>query len=219
VVSTSPAVGAAERIAFRLRDAVRRRGTASLALSGGSTAPPMIAALLERPVPWERVQVWQVDERVAPDGHEDRNANQLAGLRERCRVHAMPVTATDLRSAARRYGAALPSRFDVVHLGVGDDGHTASWPPGRPEVPTSRRPVELVDEFNGRPRMTLTERVVNGGRSRIVLVAGTRKRRIVERWLLGDAALPVTRVRRTATWVFLDDAAAPAAPLRLASGP
>ena len=219
VVSGSPAVAAAGRIAFRLRDAVRRRGTASLALSGGSTAPPMIAALLERPLPWGRVDVWQVDERVAPDGDEDRNANQLAELRERCRVHPMPVTATDLRSAARRYGTGLPGRFDVVHLGVGDDGHTASWPPGRPEVPTSNRPVELVDEFHGRPRMTLTQRIVNGGRSRVVLVAGAQKRPIVERWLLRDAALPITRVRRTATWVFLDEAAAPDAPLRLASEP
>ena len=173
----------------------------------------MLDALLGLDVPWDRVAVWQVDERVVPDGDDARNANQLTGLAERCRVHPMPVTASDLRAAARRYGAGLPKRFDVVHLGVGDDGHTASWPPGRPEIPTSDRAVELVDEFNGLPRMTLTESVVGGARARVVLATGERKRPMIERWLLGDTALPITRVRRAGTRAYLDEAAAPRAPL------
>ena len=101
----------------------------------------------------------------------------------------------------------------MVHLGVGDDGHTASWPPGREEIPESERPVELVDEFNGLPRMTLTRAVVNGARLRLVLATGERKRPMIERWLLGDTELPITRVRRAGTWVYLDQAAAPDAPL------
>ena len=113
----------------------------------------MLAALAWCVVPWEAVDVWQVDERVAPDGHPDRNANQLAGLPGR--HHLMPVTARDLRRAAARYAATLPERFDVVHLGMGPDGHTASWPPGDPVV-DSDRPVDLCGEFNGRVRMTLT---------------------------------------------------------------
>jgi 6-phosphogluconolactonase/glucosamine-6-phosphate isomerase/deaminase len=213
VVSDTPARQAADRLAFRLRDATRRRGVASLALSGGSTAPPMIEALLTLDVPWEFVGVWQVDERVAPDGDDERNANQLAGLQQRCAVHLMPVTASDLRSAARRYATGLPERFDVVHLGVGDDGHTASWPPDRPGIATSDRDVEVVEEFHGLPRMTLTERVVNGARSRVVLAMGDRKRPVIERWLLGDVEQPITRVRRTGTWVYLDGPAAPGAPL------
>lgn len=202
-------------IARRLQDAVRRRGTASLALSGGSTAPPMIDALVATDVPWQAVGIWQVDERVAPDGDEARNARQLApfdGLP--CRVRPMPVTARDLRRAAGRYAADLPERFDVVHLGVGDDGHTASWPPGEPEIAVSDRSVELVRMFNGWPRMTLTRSVVNRSRRRIVLTLGADKRPMVERWLLLDPSLPITSVRRSDTWVFLDEAAAPNAELR-----
>lgn len=203
---------AAERaavwIARRLRDAHRRRGEASLALSGGSTAPPMIAALLDQDVPWATTTVWQVDERVAPDGDDARNASQLAAIP--CSVRLMPVTSSDLRRAARQYGASLPDRLDVVHLGLGGDGHTASWPPGDDGPITSQWHVELIAEFNGLPRMTLTRRVVNGARSRAVLTVGASKREMVERWLLRDRSLPISAIRSQSTWVFLDDAAAPA---------
>lgn len=171
----------------------------------------MFDALLAEHVPWDRVTVWQVDERVAPDGHPDRNAGQLAGFA--CRTELMPVTDGDLAAAAERYGRSLPERFDVVHLGLGDDGHTASWPPGEPEVRTSDRAVELVEMFAGWPRMTLTQRVVNAARSRAVLTLGEGKRPMVERWLLLDPALPISAVRRSNTWVFLDGAAAPDATL------
>jgi 6-phosphogluconolactonase/glucosamine-6-phosphate isomerase/deaminase len=181
-------------------------------MSGGSTAPPMIAALTSMDVPWSDVGVWQVDERVAPDDDDARNAVQLAVLAALpCRVRLMPVTAGDLRAAARRYAATLPERFDVVHLGLGDDGHTASWPPGRNDISGSARPVELVDSFNGLPRMTITRAVVNGARSRVVLTTGSNKAPMVERWFLRDSELPITSVRRADTWVFLDDAAAPPA--------
>jgi 6-phosphogluconolactonase/glucosamine-6-phosphate isomerase/deaminase len=208
-VGPEPSERAAVWIARRLRDAHRRRGEACLALSGGSTAPPMIAALLDQDVPWSTTTVWQVDERIAPDGDERRNAEQLAVLP--CRVRLMPVTALDLRRAARQYGAGLPERLDVVHLGLGDDGHTASWPPGDLDPIVSQRAVELVPEFRGVPRMTLTRRIVNGARARVVLTVGASKREMVERWLLRDPELPITSVRMTSTWAFLDDAAAPRA--------
>jgi len=198
---------AAAWIAQRLRAAHRRRGSAHLALSGGSTAPPMIEALLADEVPWEAVTAWQVDERVAPDGHTDRNAGQLAALP--CDVEPMPVTSPDLALAAGRYGDRLPQRFDVVHLGLGEDGHTASWPPGDDGPIRSSHPVEVVEMFNGRPRMTLTRRVVNGARSRVVLATGSAKREMVVRWLLKDRALPISAVRSSNTWVFLDPDAAP----------
>jgi 6-phosphogluconolactonase/glucosamine-6-phosphate isomerase/deaminase len=172
----------------------------------------MIATLVDLDVPWSAVTVWQVDERVAPEGDPARNANQLTPLP--CDVRLMPVTADDLDAAADEYASELPARFDVVHLGVGDDGHTASWPPGDEAVVESPRAVELTTgEFNGLRRMTLTPRVVNGARSRIVLATGAAKRPVVERWLLGDPALPVTRVRRAGTVVVLDPAAAPVVPL------
>lgn len=213
-VAPDPAASAARWLARRVRAAVAERGRAAVALSGGSTAPALIAAVSDPAVagvvPWPAVTVWQVDERVAPAGDPARNAGQLDPLP--CRVLPMPVTAADLRAAARRYAAGLPDRFDVVHLGLGVDGHTASWPPGRPDIVGSDRAVELVDEFNGLPRMTLTGRVVNSARARFVLAAGPDKRDMVERFLLGDAALPITAVRRTGTRLFLDPAASPGAP-------
>lgn len=217
VVSEVPATAAAERIARRLRDAVGRRGEASLALSGGSTAPPMIEALVAMAAPWPSIEVWQVDERVVADDDPDRNARQLRPLFDVARtVRPMPVTADDVDDvdgAARRYGETLPAQFDVVHLGIGSDGHTASWPPDEPAVRTSRRRVELVEMFNGHPRMTLTRRVVNGARTRIVLATGAAKRPVVERWLSGDDSLPITAIRRTSTFVYLDEDAAPAVTL------
>lgn len=210
LVADDAAAVAGRWIAHRLRDAVRRRGSASLAVSGGSTAPPMVDALAGAEVPWESVGVWQVDERVAPDGHDARNAGQLRRLEALpCRIHRMPVTARDLRRGARRYGDGLPDRFDVVHLGLGDDGHTASWPPGRPEIRDSSRSVELVEMYAGWPRMTLTAPVVNGARRRVVLAVGASKRPMVERWLLLDPSIPIAGVRRARTWAFLDGAAAP----------
>lgn len=214
-VSGDPAHEAARWLARRVRAAVRARGAASVALSGGSSAPAMIAAWRDPAavgdVAWDAVTVWQVDERVAPDGDPARNAGQLDGLP--CAVHPMPVTAADLRAAARRYANGLPERFDVVHLGIGPDGHTASWPPGRGDIVTSERAVELVDEFNGLPRMTLTGRVVNAARARLVLAYGADKREQVSRWLLGDRELPIGAVRRASTVAFLDPTAAPDAPL------
>jgi 6-phosphogluconolactonase/glucosamine-6-phosphate isomerase/deaminase len=165
----------------------------------------MFSSLLREDVPWDRVTVWQVDERVAPDGHPERNALQLVDLP--VRVRSMPVTAVDLVAAARRYGATLPDRFDIVHLGLGGDGHTASWPPGDPVVDSSR-PCEVVGEFNGFRRMTLTPLVVNAARARLMLAHGGAKAPMIARWLLRDPELPVDRVRRSGTWTFVDRAAA-----------
>jgi 6-phosphogluconolactonase/glucosamine-6-phosphate isomerase/deaminase len=247
-VVDDPARVAAEMIARRLRDAVRRRGSATIAFSGGSTTPPMLAVLATLDVPWSAVEVFQVDERVAPDGDPDRNAGQLAvlpltgvrppggpgdvgpgdvgqgdvgqgdvgqgdvGQGRTAVLRAMPVTATDLDAAAARYAASLPERFDVVHLGMGDDGHTASWPPGDPVI-DSPLAVDVSGEFNGRIRMTLTPGAVNRARMRLVLVSGAGKAPMVERWLAGDTTIPVPipipiqRVRRTDTVVVLDRAA------------
>ena len=213
-MSDDPAAEAGRWLAQRLGDAVRRRGRAFAAVSGGSTAPPLFDAVLARDVPWADVTIWQVDERVAPDGHPARNAGQLADLP--CRVELMPVTDDDLVAGAARYAAGLPDRFDIVHLGLGDDGHTASWPPGH-DVVDSDAAVAAIGEFNGYPRMTLTPSVVNAARTRLMLISGVAKAPMVQRWVLGDASLPVARVRPTDTWVMLDSAAAaelPDAPAR-----
>ncbi len=204
-VSDDPAATAGAWLARRIRDAARRRGEALIAVSGGSTAPPMFRALLDQEVPWDRLTIWQVDERVAPDGDPARNAVQLVPLP--CPVRLMPVTVADLTAGARRYGSGLPERFDVIHLGLGSDGHTASWPPGH-RVVDSERPCEAIGEFNGLARMTLTPPVVNAARSRLMLTLGASKAPIVARWLLRDPSIPADRVRRGETWLFLDPAAA-----------
>jgi 6-phosphogluconolactonase/glucosamine-6-phosphate isomerase/deaminase len=209
-ISDDPTRQSAVWIARRLRDAVRRRGVATFAVSGGGTAPPMFEILAELDVPWKSVTVWQVDERIAQDGDPDRNASQLDLLPAKSKP--MPVTSSDLRAAARRYGNGLPAQFDVVHLGMGPDGHTASWPPGH-DVMNSDRPVEVIGEFNGRERMTLTPPIVNAGRSRVMLTHGSDKAELIERWLRGDHLLPVTRLKRTGTVLFIDRDAAGRLPL------
>jgi 6-phosphogluconolactonase/glucosamine-6-phosphate isomerase/deaminase len=204
----SAAVEAAAWVARQLRNAVSRRGIASVAFSGGSTPALMLAELAQLPVPWSKTTVFQVDERVAPDGDPDRNAGLLEVLRA-CgpSIQLMPVTASDLESASGRYASLLPARLDVVHLGLGDDGHTASWPPGDPVVDDTG-PVAMSGMFNGRVRMTLTVPTVNGARRRLVLATGSPKAPVMERWLLHDPSLPIERVGRANTLVVLDSLAA-----------
>jgi 6-phosphogluconolactonase len=211
------AAAAAREIARHLRDAVQARGAAHVAFSGGSTAPPMLRALAAEALEWDHVHVYQVDERVAPDGDPDRNAGPLqdalldvvpvpAG-----NVHLMPVTADDLDAAAAAYGDALP-RLDVAHLGLGDDGHTASWPPGDPVVDEQHRPVVIVGPFNGRLRMTVTPPVVDAARAVVLLVYGATKREPLARLLDGDASVPAARVPTDHLVVHCDVAAYPHGP-------
>ncbi|MEY2581980.1 MAG: glucose-6-phosphate isomerase [Ilumatobacteraceae bacterium] len=211
VVAPDPQAAAEEAaswIARQLHNAISRRGSASVAFSGGSTPALMLATLAELPVPWQSTTVFQVDERVAPDGDPDRNAALLDVLRARgATIHLMPVTDDDLESACHRYAALVPARLDVVHLGLGDDGHTASWPPGDAVIDAPGL-VAVSGEFNGRVRMTLTVRAVNAARRRLVLATGAGKATIVERWLLHDTSLPIERVHRANTRVVLDAAAA-----------
>ncbi len=202
------AMEAAEWLARQLRNAVRRRGTVTLAVSGGSTPALMFADLAQMDVPWTAVEMWQVDERVAPDEDPARNAHLLAALPiAKSRLHLMGVTARDVRAAARRYAASLPDRFDVVHLGMGDDGHTASWPPADAVI-DSVAAVAMSGVFNGFVRMTVTPPVVNAARHRLVLAPGAAKATPMRRWLLEDRSLPIQRVRRTNTVVVIDEAAA-----------
>src|SRR5258706_9940425 len=206
--SQTAADEAAAWVARQLRGAVSRRGAAAVAFSGGSTPALMLASLVELPVPWAATTVFQVDERVAPDGDPDRNARLLDVLRP-CgpTIRLMPVTAKDLGAARRRYAALLPNRLDVVHLGVGDDGHTASWPPGDAVIDDPGA-VAVCRAYKGRVRMTLTVGVVNAARHRLVLATGKAKAPGVERWLLHDHGLPIDRVHRAGTVVVLDADAA-----------
>jgi 6-phosphogluconolactonase/glucosamine-6-phosphate isomerase/deaminase len=169
----------------------------------------MLARLARADLPWATITVFQVDERVAPDGHSDRNLLLTRPLADAgAVVHAMPVTDPDLEGAAAAYASRLPDRFDVIQLGVGPDGHTASWPPGDPVIDAPGA-VAISQIYQGRVRMTLTPRVVNEAEHRVVLVAGADKADAIARWVRGDQALPVSRVRQQDTILVVDRAAAP----------
>ncbi len=200
-------------IARRLERNATLHGSATLALSGGSTTPALIDELVtrRRSIPWDRVEVWQVDERIAPDGDEARNANQLADLP--CPVHQMPVTDDDLDAAALRYAQSLPERFDVVHLGMGPDGHTASWVPGDPivDAPDDVAVALTSGEYQGTRRMSLTPAVVNAAHGRVVLATGGSKAAAVAAWLEGAPTpddLPIARVTTLRTVLVIDPPAA-----------
>lgn len=223
-VSANPAAAAAEFISERVRDAVEMRGAATFAVSGGSTAPAIWDSLLDLDVPWSATTVWQVDERIAPDGDPDRNAEQLH--RVPATVSLMPVAGDDSRVSdsdldlvARRYGDSIVDPLDVVHLGVGDDGHTASWPPApHPDADSALSRSDrafTVALFNGRRRMTLGPSVVNAARCRVVVAAGLSKAPVLARWLSArsgeahvDPTLPIAAIEPAATFVFLDENAA-----------
>ncbi|MGW6145426.1 6-phosphogluconolactonase [Streptomyces sp. NPDC055140] len=149
---------AAAFVARLARACVQAHGRFTFAVSGGHTPWAMFAQLAHEHVPWEHVAVFQVDERVAPDGDQDRN---LTHLRESlgtapAEVIAMPVNDADVDAAAAAYGRSLPGRFDLVHLGLGPDGHTASLVPRDPVLEVSDRLVALTAPYMGHQRMTLT---------------------------------------------------------------
>ena len=207
---------AAEWIAARVKPAVAARGRFTLAVSGGSTPAAMFAALSQLALPWAEVHVFQVDERVAPDGDPDRNLGDLsANLLDRVPVHAhvMDVTAPDLDGAARRYAAELRAVtdggvLDVVHLGLGDDGHTASWPPGDPVIDVEDADVAITQPYRGRVRITLTVPTVNRARDVMFLAAGAGKAEMVQKLVARDPGIPASRVRPDATLLVDERAAA-----------
>ena len=211
---------AADLIAVEARAAVAARGRFSLAVSGGQTPWQMLRLLAREDVPWEGVHVLQVDERVAPAGHPDRN---LTHLRESllgqaplspARVFAMPVESPDLEAAAAQYARVLreiagsPPVLDVVHLGLGPDGHTASLVPGDAVLDITDADVALTGVYQGRRRMTLTYPVLNRARRILWLVTGSEKAGMLARLRAGDGSIPAGRVRYDQALVLADQAAA-----------
>lgn len=216
----------AAHIAAVLRTTVAARGRATVAFSGGSTAGPLLQALADADVPWSAVHVLQVDERVAPEGHPDRN---LTTLRRRLldrvplpadQLHAMPVDASDLDDAAARFAGTLhdlagrPPRLDLVHLGLGPDGHTASLVPGSPLL-TTRDPVGVTASYRGRRRVTLTLPVLSAARQVLWFVLGPGKAAMVRRLVDGDPTIPAGKVEPSRALLLLDPSAASALPSRI----
>ena len=210
---------AAATIAADARSASASRGRFTLAVSGGHTPWIMLRMLAEEDVPWAAVHLYQVDERIAPGGHQDRN---LTHIRENLllhvplrpeHVHAMPVESSDLLSATSQYALELqevagsPPVLDLVHLGLGPDGHTASLIPGDAVLNVSGADVALTGVYQGRRRMTLTYPAIDRARRVLWVVAGSGKTEALQRLLDGDVTIPAGRVRREQAVLFADRAA------------
>ena len=211
---------AAEIIAAEARATVAERGRFIMAVSGGHTPWKMLRALANEKVPWEGVRVVQVDERVAPAGDPDRNLSHLresllehAPLRPE-QIFAMPVESPDLDAAAIRYAMTLkeiagsPPVPDLVHLGLGPDGHTASLVPGDPVLNVTDSDVALTGVYQGRRRMTLTYPILNRARRVLWLVTGNDKVDALARLREADTSIPGGKIHRDQAMVLADQAAA-----------
>jgi len=216
----SVARAAAVLIAAKAREAVAERGSFVMAVSGGHTPWIMLRDLAREEVPWDAVHVVQVDERVAPAGHPDRNLTHLresllehAPLRPE-QIHAMPVESADLEAAAAQYALTLesiagsPPVLDLVHLGLGPDGHTASLVPGDSVLNVRDADVALTRLYQGRRRMTLTYPILNRSRLVLWLVSGSEKSGMLARLQSGDMSIPAGWIRTDQAMILADRAAA-----------
>jgi 6-phosphogluconolactonase len=216
----SAAKRAAEFIAADARGAVAARGRYLVAVSGGHTPWIMLRALAKEEVPWKAVHLFQVDERVAPEGHVDRNLTHLrASLLENApmrpeQIYPMPVEEPNLQAAAEQYARTLseivgsPPVLDLVHLGLGPDGHTASLVPGDPVLEITNVDVSLTGLYQGRRRMTLTYSAINRARRVLWVVTGGEKAEMLNRLRNADASIPAGRVRSDDALLLADGAAA-----------
>lgn len=215
-VEVLPDAGAVARrgaaiVADRARTAVAERGRFLFAVSGGATPRAMFAHLADEDVPWDAVTIFQVDERVAPAGDPDRNLTHLLAslpLDAELEIRAMEVEDADLDGAASAYERSLPETLDLVHLGVGADGHTASLVHGDPVLDVTDRAVAVTAPYQGRRRMTLTYAGLARAREVLWLVAGSEKADALARLLADDASIPATRISVPRQLVLADEAAA-----------
>jgi 6-phosphogluconolactonase len=203
---------AAELIAAAGAEAAAERNYFTVAMSGGRSPWAMLAILGElEGMPWENTELFQVDERVASPGSPDRNLTHMVlglSMDHQATLRPMPVTQRDLGAAAHEYENSLPERFDLVHLGLGPDGHTASLVPGDPVTEVSDRRVAITGDYQGHPRMTLTYPAIEEARQIVWLVTGPDKVEPLQKLLAGDASIPAGRIKNKNMIVVADEAAA-----------
>ncbi len=205
------AVRAADEVARSAVDAVAHAARFTLAVSGGRTPWAMFSQLGRLDLPWDRIAIYEVDERVAPEGDTDRNLTHLREnlpTRDLAELHPIPVDDPDLEAAARRYASTLPRCFDLIHLGLGADGHTASLVPGDPVLDVMDRDVAVTAPYQGHVRMTLTYPVLDRAARVLWVVTGVEKRAALERLRAGDPSIPGGRVRAADQLIVCDAAAA-----------
>lgn len=202
-----------------IREALTHQKSFSLAISGGRTPWAMLKILSKADLPWQRINLFQVDERVAPDGHPDRNLTQLfqaiAGtpMVTQLRIFPMPVTAEDLDTSAKEYTEVLNEvtegkGLDLIHLGLGIDGHTASLVPGDGVLAIQDRLVACTqNSYQGRIRMTLTYPLLNAAKQILWIVTGSEKKEMVERMLQQDPSIPAGSIRPENALLLVDQTA------------
>jgi 6-phosphogluconolactonase len=188
---------AADLIAEAVRRAIAEGRRFAWAISGGESPVPMFRRLGVLALPWDLIDTWQVDERVTPPGDRDRNRslqNRELPAEASDGTRWMPVEDDDLAAAAARYAATLPERFDVVHLGIGADGHTASLVPGDPVLDIRDRAIAVTDVYEGRRRMTFTYPGLSRAERAIWVVAGPEKRDALRKLIAGNPSIPASHV-------------------------
>lgn len=199
---------AAEYVADRARAAVADHRQFRFAVSGGKTPWAMFTELARHGLPWASMEIYQVDERVAADGDPDRNLTHLRHSvgRGQAVIRPMPVTAADLEQAAADYSRQLPGWFDLVHLGLGPDGHTASLVPGDPVLDETGQLVAVTRPYQGHRRMTLTYPALARAEELLWLVSGADKHDALAKLLSGDLSIPAARVEAKRSVIIADAA-------------
>ena len=213
------AAGAAAYLENEIREALHHQKSYSLAISGGRTPWEMLKILSKADLPWQRVNLFQVDERVAPNGHADRNLTQLfqaiasTPMVRQLRIFPMPVLAEDLEEGCREYTEVLDEvtegkGLDLIHLGLGSDGHTASLVPGDGVMDVQDRLVACTQNtYQGRIRMTLTYPLLNSAKQLLWIVTGSEKQEMVQRLLQQDPSIPAGSIRQENALLMVDQAA------------
>ena len=210
---------AATMIAAEARKTVAARGRFVMAVSGGQTPWVMLRALSREEAPWASMHIFQVDERVAPEGHADRNLTHLRQSLEHTplppgQIYPMEVEIPDLHAAAANYAAELekiagvPPVLDLVHLGLGPDGHTASPIPTDPVLDIIDRDVAVTGVYHGRNRLTLTYPIINRAHLILWLVTGVEKVPMYKRLRAADKWIPAGSVLQDNAVLLADSAAA-----------
>jgi 6-phosphogluconolactonase len=212
------AKAAAECIAAAARKAIAERGTFTMAVSGGKTPWLMLKDLASEELPWEKVHIFQVDERIAPEGDPDRNLTHLLASLATApipaeNIHPMPVNGVDPAEGARAYAKTLaefcgtPATLDLAHLGLGPDGHTASLVPGDASLHVLDADVTLTGEYQKRHRMTLTYPMLNRSRQILWLATGAEKAQMIGRLKAADPGIPAGLIEQSHALLLADEAA------------
>lgn len=207
---------AARWISSLAKSKIESKGSFSFAISGGRTPWEMLAKLAQEKLPWEKIFLFQVDERIAPEGHKDRNLTQLfqvlqgTRLMTRLNIFPMHVISENLQNACEDYNQHIQEitgngKLDLIHLGMGSDGHTASLIPGDKVCEVENQMIALTDQpYQGRQRMTMTFPLINQAENILWLITGEEKKEMLVRMLNKDLEIPAGKIRQDQAVLMTD---------------